>query len=74
MFFLFGTKSKEKSIGRGEFWCPNCRARRPYQLKEIRRVGTVYFVPILPMDKQGEFVECEVCGEAFKTRVLSRTS
>ena len=71
MFFLFGTKAKASTIDRGEFHCPTCGQKRRYERKEVRKMGTAYFVPVVSMGTMGEYVECTHCGDAFDTRVLS---
>ena len=67
---IFGTKGRTKEIGRGEFFCPNCRIQRPYIEKRISRYFTLYFIPIFPIKKLGEYVECQVCKKAYKPGIL----
>jgi len=73
MIFLiiFGTRGVTYSTGRGEFHCPECDARRPYQHKRVRRFITLYFIPIIPLDVIGEYVECQHCRATYKPNVLS---
>lgn len=67
---IFGTKGRTKEIGRGEFFCPNCRTRRAYLEKRIARYFTLYFIPIFPIKNLGEYVECQVCLKTYKTDIL----
>ena len=40
-------------------------------LKQVRRYFTLYFIPIIPLDVAGRFVECQSCGGSFAEEVLS---
>ena len=68
---IFGTRGVTYSTGRGEFHCPGCDVRRPYQHKRVRRFFTLYFIPIIPLDVIGEYVECQHCRATYKPNVLS---
>lgn len=71
IFIIFGTRSRATTTDTGRFFCPACGKRRPYDLKEVRRHGTLYFIPVLPLDKVGEYVECKKCGATFYPKVLN---
>jgi uncharacterized OB-fold protein len=70
LFIIFGTRVRHSVIGEGQFFCPKCQAKRAYKHKRASRYFTLYFVPLIPMGKLGEFVECQTCGIAFETAVL----
>jgi hypothetical protein len=70
MFILFGWRGVTLSAGKGEFFCPTCRVRRPYVHKKVRRFFTLFFIPIIPLDSLGEYVECAACHGSFKPEVL----
>lgn len=36
----------------------------------MRRFFTLYFIPLIPLDKLGEYVECDSCAGTFKESVL----
>jgi hypothetical protein len=67
---IFGTKVRHKVIGEGKFFCPKCQAQRTYLHKRASRYLTLYFLPVVPAGKLGEFVECQTCGVAFEMSVL----
>ena len=71
VLIIFGTRGVTYSTGRGEFHCPGCDARRPYEHKRVRRFFTLYFIPIIPLDVLGEYVECQHCRDTYKPNVLS---
>lgn len=68
---IFGTRGVTYSAGKGEFHCPGCDAKRPYDHKRVRRFFTLYFIPIIPLDVIGDYVECQHCKDTYKPDVLS---
>ena len=68
---IFGSKGKSINRGTGVFHCPHCRADRRYTKKEMKRMGHLYFVPLVPLGSLGEFIECNTCGGQFDPGVLS---
>ncbi len=71
MFIVYGTKGVTLDLDWGEFACPNCAwARRTYARKSVRRHFTLFFVPLFPVSRAVEFVECQSCGGQFDERVL----
>lgn len=70
---IFGTRQRFKTIDTGEFYCPHCRARRPYERKQARPYFALYFVPIFPVGEGHEVVECKACGTMFAPDVLQAT-
>ncbi|MBN1562716.1 MAG: zinc-ribbon domain-containing protein [Anaerolineae bacterium] len=70
LFIIFGTKVRHQVIGEGQFFCPKCQSQRQYKHKKASRYFSLYFVPLIPMGKLGEFVECQTCGVAFEPTVL----
>jgi uncharacterized membrane protein YebE (DUF533 family) len=67
---IFGTRGVTYSAGSGDFYCPGCQAHQPYKQKRVRRFFTLYFIPVIPLDLAGEYVECSGCGGTYKTEVL----
>jgi hypothetical protein len=45
--------------------------QRPYTHKAVRNWFTLYFVPVIPMGRRGEYVECSSCGGTYGVEVLS---
>lgn len=68
---IFGTRGITTTPDRGQFECPQCGCTQPYNLKRVRRFFTLYFIPVIPMDKLGEYVECPGCQGTFDVRILS---
>jgi tellurite resistance protein len=72
MIFLiiFGTRGVTSEVASGQFNCPSCDTRRPYVHKRVRRFFTLYFIPLIPLDTIGEYVECQHCRDTYKPEVL----
>lgn len=69
---IFGHRSVTGSMGTGSFDCPRCLTTRPYEHKRVRRFFTLYFIPLIPLQTLGEFVECAGCQGTYKMEVLRR--
>jgi tellurite resistance protein len=67
---IFGTRGVTYSTDSGEFYCPTCRGQIPYKHKRVRRFFTLYFIPLIPLDLLGEYIECQQCDNAFEPEVL----
>ncbi|MBS2015570.1 MAG: TerB family tellurite resistance protein [Deltaproteobacteria bacterium] len=67
---IFGTRGVTTTVASGTFFCPGCMAKRSYEHQRVRRFFTLYFIPIIPLDTIGEYVECLHCKDTYKTGVL----
>lgn len=67
---IFGTRGVTYSAGSGGFYCPTCHDEKPYKHKRVRRFFTLYFIPLIPLDLHGEYVECEGCQGTYRMDVL----
>jgi hypothetical protein len=65
-FSIFGL------IGTGQFHCPECGGDRAYEHRVARRFFTLFFLPVIPLNKVGEFVRCKTCRTKFDPVVLQR--
>jgi tellurite resistance protein len=68
---IFGTRGITTTPERGNFHCPRCQTTRPYNLKRVRRFFTLYFIPVIPLDKLGEYVECPTCQGTYSPEILT---
>ncbi len=67
---IFGANPRNKTLGEGEFYCPRCQAQRRYLHRSSRPHFSLYFVPLFPIGKETEYVQCQTCGAAFEPAVL----
>ena len=68
-FIIFGTRGITYTKESGEFHCPDCEARS-FRHRRVRRFFTLYFIPLIPLDLLGEFVECDNCKATWDLGVL----
>ena len=67
---IFGTRGITTTPQTGNFFCPQCNGQTTYQLKRVRRFFTLYFIPLIPLDKVGEYVECPRCQGTYDIGIL----
>ena len=67
---IFGTRTSNSRAAAGFFNCPRCSSQRSYTHQVAKRWFTLYFIPVIPLGKAGEFIECDACGGSFGLEVL----
>lgn len=72
MFFIAGLTTRLKALTSGEFFCPNEQGPRQYQHLQQRRWFTLFFIPLIPLGGQGEWVQCQSCGATYDPGVLQQ--
>jgi hypothetical protein len=72
MFFIAGLTTRTKTVDGGEFFCPNEQGTRRYRLLQLRRWFTLFFIPLIPLGQQGEWVECDGCGTTYDPGVVAQ--
>ena len=70
MFIIFGNRVRHTTLSTGEFYCPQCKTRRNYELRRARNYFALYFIPIFPLKTIGDYVRCATCGTNFQSDVL----
>ena len=67
---MIGTTSTKPLIDTGSFACPVCQAQQTYERRQVREWLTLYFIPVIPLGSQGEFLRCLTCRNDFSTAAL----
>lgn len=70
MLLVFGLSVYFRTIGEGMFHCPSCGGDRRYRRRAGRRWISVFFLPVIPLGRIGEAVECRSCKTRFTVSVL----
>ncbi len=70
LLIIFGTRGVTTTSESGDFHCPACETKRRYEQKTVRRYFTLYFLPLIPLDVRGVYVECQTCKGTFGIEVL----
>lgn len=68
---IFGTSVRRSVIGTKPIYCPTCQTEGSCTHEEAKRWFTLFFIPVLPMDKVGEVVTCHNCGTQYRPEVLN---
>ncbi|MFI0818109.1 TerB family tellurite resistance protein [Streptomyces sp. NPDC021098] len=67
---VVGVRTLWRTVGDGEFFCPDCGGDRNYRRRTGRRRIVVLGVPLLPRGPVAPVVECAACAARFGTEVL----
>lgn len=67
---VIGVRTLWRTVGDGEFFCPDCGGDRNYRRRTGRRRIVVLGLPVLPRGPVAPVVECAACGCHFGTEVL----
>lgn len=68
---IYGSRGMTSTIGNGQFACPRCSMMRHYNHRQVRLFFTLYFIPLIPLWRLGEYIECGSCGGTYGVEVLS---
>ncbi len=71
MLLIWGLRVFYRTIGQGVFHCKRCGGDRQYRLRSGRRFFTLFFIPIIPLNKVGEHVQCLTCKTRYHTNALA---
>jgi zinc-ribbon family len=72
LLIIFGMRVFYRTIGQGTFHCRRCGGDREYRLRTGRRWFTLFFIPVIPLNKVSEHVRCTTCRTRYVTDVLSQ--
>lgn len=67
---IFGWRGVTTKAASGAFHCPACGPGQPYTHKRVRRFFTLYFIPVIPLNQLGEYIECQCCNGTYQLQVL----
>jgi hypothetical protein len=67
---IWGLRVIYHTIGQGAFFCRKCGGDRNYSHRAGRRFITVFFIPLIPLNKTGEHVQCMTCKTRYVAEVL----
>ncbi len=70
MLIIWGLRVVYHTIAQGVFYCRKCGGDRNYRHRAGRRFFTLFFIPVIPLNKTGEHVQCLTCKTRYVTDVL----
>jgi tellurite resistance protein len=68
---IWGFRVFYRTVGEGVFHCRKCGGDRQYRHRSGRRFCTLFFIPVIPLTKAGEHVQCTACRTRYVLDVLS---
>jgi hypothetical protein len=71
LLIIFGLRVFYRTVGQGTFHCQRCGGDREYRHRVGRRWFTLFFIPVIPLNRAGEHVRCAVCGTRYRMDVLN---
>lgn len=69
---IFGVKGVNNTIAQGVFSCPQCDTQQPYKHLQVNRFYTLFFIPVIPLGRLGDYVECQACKGTFVSTILDQ--
>ena len=70
LLIIFGFRTFFRTLGQGVFHCRKCGGDREYRHRAGRRFFTLFFIPVIPLAKAGEHVQCTTCQSRYVMDVL----
>ncbi|MFD0686622.1 hypothetical protein [Actinomadura fibrosa] len=70
MLLVFGLTAVFRTVSEGTFHCPRCGGDRAYRRRAGRRWCSLFLVPLVPLWRLGQVVECRACRGRFAPAAL----
>ena len=71
MLLIWGLRVFYHTVGQGTFHCRKCGGDRQYRRRAGRRFFTLFFIPVIPLNRTGEHVQCMTCKTRYVMDVLT---
>ena len=72
MLLIWGWRVLNAVLGTGLFYCPKCQQDTQYQHVRPRRWFTLFFIPVIALNRLDPHVVCTRCKGTFYERVLQQ--
>jgi hypothetical protein len=70
VLIIWGIRVFFRTTGQGMFHCPRCGGDRQYRRRSGRRFLTLFFIPVIPLTRAGEHVQCTTCRARYHVGAL----
>jgi len=67
---IWGSRGVTKVVESRDFHCPQCGTLQSGELKQVRNFFTLYFIPLIPLDVAGKYVECAACRGSYAEEIF----
>ena len=68
---IWGIRAYFRTTGQGVFHCQRCGGDRPYRLRSGRRFFHLFYIPVIPLKKVDDHVQCTTCHTRYRVDVLA---
>jgi uncharacterized tellurite resistance protein B-like protein len=68
---IFGLRVYFRTTGHGQFHCQRCGGDRQYRHRAGRRWFHILFIPVIPLNRMSEHLQCTVCRTRYRKGVLA---
>jgi hypothetical protein len=68
---IIGLRVCFRTVGHGVFHCQRCGGDRQYRRRSGRRFFHILFIPLIPLGRTGEHLQCTTCAGRYRTGVLA---
>lgn len=67
---VWGTRVTNKVVSTGQFYCPRCMQQCDYKLRQPKKWGCIYWIPVFPLQEFEPYVECASCNGNYPVEAL----
>ena len=67
---VWGRSISNKVVDIGQFFCPRCGQKCGYTLRQDQKWGTIWWIPVVPLEKSEPYVECASCHGTYPEAAL----
>jgi hypothetical protein len=68
---IFGLRVYFRTTGHGQFHCQRCGGDRQYRHRAGRRWFHILYIPLIPLNRMSEHLQCTVCRTRYRKGVLA---
>ena len=72
MLLVFGFRIRLSTVASLVLFCPTCGGDRVGARRSARRWFTLFWIPLIPLNRVGEVVECETCHTRYDPAVADQ--
>jgi zinc ribbon protein len=72
LFIIFGFRVFYRTVAEGTFYCRKCGGDRQYMHRVGRRWFTLFFIPVIPLNRVSETIQCATCKTRYVMDVLNQ--
>ncbi|MEL7498281.1 MAG: zinc-ribbon domain-containing protein [Planctomycetota bacterium] len=68
---IYGSRGISSEVEPVNFFCPQCGCKQDGRIMQVRNYFTLYFIPLIPLNVHGRYIECPACRGTYNEEVLA---